>query len=72
MPGGVGSIAGGVLDLAFRGQTSDFDDWSVADFKTDQEAFSTKASHYIARVDLYVRAVQAATALPAKGIILIV
>ena len=66
-----GSIADGVLDLAFREQTSDFDGWSVVDFKTDQE-FSTAANDYIAQVDLYVRAVQAATELPARGIILVV
>jgi tetratricopeptide (TPR) repeat protein len=35
-----GSIAEGLLDLAFREQTSDFDGWTVVDFKTDQE-FST-------------------------------
>jgi ATP-dependent exoDNAse (exonuclease V) beta subunit len=66
-----GSIAEGVLDLAFREQTTDFDGWSVVDFKTDQE-FSVATSHYIAQVDLYVRAVQAATELPARGVILVV
>ena len=66
-----GSVAEGVLDLAFREQTSSFDGWSVVDFKTDHE-FSTAASHYIAQVDLYVRAVQAATDLPARGIVLVV
>ena len=66
-----GSIAEGLLDLAFREQTSDFDGWTVVDFKTDQE-FSTEARHYIEQVDLYVRAVQAATELPARGIILVV
>ena len=66
-----GSIAEGVLDLAFREEASEFDGWSVIDFKTDQE-FSVTTSHYIAQVDLYVRAVQAATDLPARGIILVV
>ena len=66
-----GSIAEGLLDLAFREQTSDFDGWSVVDFKTDHE-FSTAATQYIAQVDLYVRAVQAATKLPARGIVLVV
>ena len=66
-----GSIAEGLLDLAFREQTSDFDGWTVVDFKTDQE-FSTEARHYIEQVDLYVRAVKAATELPARGIILVV
>jgi ATP-dependent helicase/nuclease subunit A len=66
-----GSIAEGVLDLAFREQTSDFDGWSVVDFKTDQE-FSTASSYYLSQVDLYMRAVRAATELPARGIILVV
>ena len=66
-----GSVAEGVLDLAFREQTPVFDGWSVVDFKTDQE-FSAASSHYIAQVDLYVRAVQAATDLPARGLILVV
>jgi ATP-dependent exoDNAse (exonuclease V) beta subunit len=64
-------IAEGVLDLAFREQTSDFDGSTVVDFKTDQE-FSTATSRYIAQVTLYARAVQAATDLPARGIILVV
>jgi ATP-dependent helicase/nuclease subunit A len=66
-----GSVAEGVLDLAFREQTSDFDGWSVVDFKTDHE-FSSAPAHYIAQVALYVRAVQAATDLPTTGIILVV
>jgi ATP-dependent helicase/nuclease subunit A len=57
-----------VLDLAFREETSDFDGWSVVDFKTDQES-SAAAGHYVAQVDLYVRA---ATELPARGIVLVV
>ena len=65
------SIAEGVLDLAFREETSDFDGWSVVDFKTDQES-SAAAGHYVAQVDLYVRAVRAATELPARGIVLVV
>lgn len=66
-----GTLAEGILDLAFREQRSDFDGWTVVDFKTDQE-FSTETGHYIAQVSLYARAVQAATRLPARGIVLIV
>ena len=65
-----GCIAEGVLDLAFRDQIPGFDGWTVVDFKTDQE-FSTAASHYIAQIRLYARAVQTASDLPAKGIILV-
>jgi ATP-dependent helicase/nuclease subunit A len=66
-----GTLAEGVLDLALREQRSDFNGWTVVDFKTDQE-FSTETDHYITQVSLYARAVQAATRLPAKGIVLIV
>jgi ATP-dependent exoDNAse (exonuclease V) beta subunit len=65
-----GSVAEGVLDLAFRERTTDFDGWIVVDFKTDQE-FSSAPSHYIAQIDLYVRAVNTATNLPARGVILV-
>jgi ATP-dependent exoDNAse (exonuclease V) beta subunit len=65
-----GSLAEGVLDLAFREQKIDFDGWSVVDFKTDQE-FSSAPSHYIAQVDLYVRAVHTATDLPARDMLLV-
>jgi ATP-dependent helicase/nuclease subunit A len=66
-----GTLAEGVPDLAFREQHSDFDGWTVVDFKTDQE-FSAESENYIAQVSLYARAVQAATRLPARGIVLIV
>jgi ATP-dependent helicase/nuclease subunit A len=64
------TLAEGVLDLAFREQSSDFDGWSVVDFKTDQE-FSTESKHYISQVSLYAQAVQAATRLPTRGIVLV-
>src|SRR5258708_22967925 len=32
-----GTLAEGVLDLAFRDRRVDFDGWPVVDFKTDQE-----------------------------------
>jgi ATP-dependent exoDNAse (exonuclease V) beta subunit len=65
-----GSLAEGVLDLAFREESSDFDGWTVVDFKTDQE-FSNESAHYVAQVRLYAQAVQAATSLPARGVILV-
>jgi len=66
-----GTLAEGVLDLAFREQSADFNGWTVVDFKTDQE-FSTESAHYMTQVSLYARAVQAATGLPARGIILVI
>jgi ATP-dependent helicase/nuclease subunit A len=66
-----GTLAEGVLDLAFREADGDFDGWTVVDFKTDRE-FSTAKSHYLAQVRLYAQAVAAATRLPAKAIILVV
>jgi len=60
-----------VIDLAFREQSADFNGWTVVDFKTDQE-FSTESAHYMTQVSLYARAVQAATGLPARGIILVI
>jgi ATP-dependent exoDNAse (exonuclease V) beta subunit len=65
-----GSLAEGVLDLALREQTADFNGWTVVDFKTDQE-FSKESGHYITQVS-HARAVQAATALPTRGIILVI
>jgi ATP-dependent helicase/nuclease subunit A len=64
------TTAEGILDLAFRDQSADFDGWTVVDFKTDQEV-STEARHYTEQVKLYARAVQAATRLPARGIVLV-
>lgn len=65
-----GTLAEGVLDLAFREQESDFSGWTVVDFKTDQE-FSAETPHYIRQVSLYVNAIHAATHLPARGVLLI-
>jgi hypothetical protein len=66
-----GTLAEGVLDFAFREQNSDFDGWTVVDFKTNQD-FSTGSAHYIGQVSLYAQAVQAATCLPARGIVLLI
>jgi hypothetical protein len=64
-------VVEGVLDLAFRDRTADFDGWTVVDFKTYRE-FSTAPDHYRAEVGLYMEAVTQATGLPARGIILAV
>jgi ATP-dependent exoDNAse (exonuclease V) beta subunit len=68
---GDGSMAEGVLDLAFREKSPDFDGWTVVDFKTDRE-FSTAKDQYCMQVRLYAQGVKAATNLPARGIILVV
>jgi len=66
-----GTIAEGVVDLAFRESMGERAEWTVVDFKTDQE-FSGEATRYSRQVKLYVEAVRVATALPARGIILVV
>jgi ATP-dependent exoDNAse (exonuclease V) beta subunit len=66
-----GTLAEGVVDFAFRETREGLPEWTVVDFKTDQE-FSSEAVRYVRQVKLYVEAVRAATGLPAKGIILVV
>ena len=65
------TIAEGILDLAFRKTEPDFSEWTVVDFKTDQEFFGAPA-HYVRQVQLYVKAVRAATGVPARGVILVI
>ena len=62
-----GTLIEGVLDLAFRRESG----WVIVDFKTDHELSDAKAA-YEAQVRLYVRAVAAATGLPAEGALLLV
>jgi ATP-dependent helicase/nuclease subunit A len=66
-----GTLAEGVVDLAFRDTGPDFSGWTVVDFKTDQE-FSGDSVPYIRQVQLYTEAVRAATGLPARGLILVI
>jgi ATP-dependent helicase/nuclease subunit A len=61
-----GILAEGVVDLAFREETSDFSGWTVVDFKTDGE-FEVKNAKYTAQVALYADAIRKATGLPARG-----
>jgi ATP-dependent exoDNAse (exonuclease V) beta subunit len=66
-----GTIAEGVIDLAFREQDGEGARWFVVDFKSDgPTADATRAAHYAAQVGLYCRAVTAATGAPAEGILL--
>ena len=60
----------GVVDLAFAENTLEFAGWTVVDFKTDRE-FQAWSDRYIAQVRVYSDAVAAATASPARGIVLV-
>ena len=60
-----GSLAEGVVDLAFREGGA----WTVVDFKTDRELAAGRAV-YEAQVLLYVRAIAAATGESARGVLL--
>jgi ATP-dependent helicase/nuclease subunit A len=64
-----GTLVEGVVDLAFREETGEFAGWTV-DFKTDRE-FAGSSAQYVAQVGSYSRAVHAATAAPARGIVLV-
>ena len=59
-----GSIAEGVIDLAYRTANG----WVVVDFKTD-DVVATEGP-YAEQLQLYVTALQRATAEPARGILL--
>jgi ATP-dependent exoDNAse (exonuclease V) beta subunit len=63
-----GSLAEGVVDLAFREKDANAR-WCVVDFKTDQELGPHRAQ-YVAQVRLYARAVAEATGEPARGVLL--
>jgi ATP-dependent helicase/nuclease subunit A len=66
-----GSLVEGVVDLAFREETSDFVGWTVIDFKTDRE-LDGSVDRYVGQVRLYCSAVSEATKLPARGVLLVV
>lgn len=65
------SLVEGVVDLAFREDTDEFRGWTVVDFKTDRE-FGAASDRYSAQVSVYSAAVQAATGLLSRGILLVV
>jgi ATP-dependent helicase/nuclease subunit A len=64
-----GTLAEGVVDLAFLEEGSDFTGWTVVDFKTDLELGRPEYSNQVA---LYVEAVVRATSLMARGVLLII
>ena len=66
-----GRLAEGVVDLAFREDTPNFTGWTVVDFKTDRD-FESGRAEYAAQVALYVEAIESATNLAARGILLVV
>jgi len=69
-----GSLAEGVVDLAFR-EPADAArgaaEWTVVDFKTDRE-LETRRVEYARQVALYAEAVTRATGEPARPVLLVV
>jgi ATP-dependent exoDNAse (exonuclease V) beta subunit len=66
-----GSLAEGVVDLAFRENNSGSVHWTVVDFKTGRE-FEANRSEYAKQVSLYADAIERATNLPTRGILLVI
>src|SRR5262249_8288434 len=66
-----GSLLEGVADLAFYEKGSDFEGWTVLDFKTDREIGAAQ-NQYLAQVAAYVEAVRTATEQPTRGFLLVV
>jgi ATP-dependent exoDNAse (exonuclease V) beta subunit len=66
-----GTLIEGVVDLAFQESTPEFNGWTVVDFKTDREIENAR-NQYRTQLAAYVGAVQAATASPARGFLLVV
>jgi ATP-dependent exoDNAse (exonuclease V) beta subunit len=64
-----GTLADGVVDLAFREEGAAGAVWTIVDFKTDVELGAQRAA-YEAQVRLYARAVTAATGEPARAVLL--
>ena len=60
------TLVEGVVDLAFRQETSDFNGWAVVDFKTSRE-FEANQAKYTAQVALYVEAIHTGDAPASKG-----
>ncbi|GMU59255.1 MAG: ATP-dependent DNA helicase [Myxococcaceae bacterium] len=61
---GPGDFVEGSVDLAFR----DASGWTVVEFKTDEDLEAHRVA-YEAQAAAYVRAVQAATGLPTRGVL---
>lgn len=65
------TIVEGVVDLAFRERTAEFDGWTVVDFKTDRE-FENLPDAHLRQVRLYALAISKATGLPVRGVVLVI
>jgi len=63
LPDGV--LVEGVVDAAFR----DGDGWTVLDFKTDVE-ITGRVEEYKRQVALYAQAIERATGVAARGVLL--
>jgi ATP-dependent exoDNAse (exonuclease V) beta subunit len=66
-----GTLAEGVVDLAFLEERADFAGWTVVDFKTDWE-FESGRAEYSNQVALYVEAIEKATNSAARGVLLVI
>jgi ATP-dependent helicase/nuclease subunit A len=66
-----GSIAEGVVDLAFPDNAPGFAGWTIVDFKTDRE-FAASSDRYITQVELYAEAIGNLMHVPAQGFLLVV
>lgn len=64
-----GSLAEGVVDLAFRETVNGTASWTVVDFKTDTDPAANR-DRYAVQVQLYAEAIAAATNEPADGVLL--
>jgi ATP-dependent helicase/nuclease subunit A len=66
-----GSLAEGVIDLAYREDELEFAGWTVVDFKTDRE-FAASSERYVTQVRLYAEAIGSLMNAPAQGVLLVV
>ena len=66
-----GSIAEGVVDLAFPDDVPGFAGWTIVDFKTDRE-YAVSSDRYITQVRLYAGAIRHLMRVPTQGILLVV
>jgi ATP-dependent exoDNAse (exonuclease V) beta subunit len=66
-----GTLVEGIVDLAFRENDSGPPHWTVVDFKTGRE-FEANRSEYAKQVSLYATAIENATNLPTRGILLVI
>ena len=62
-----GSIAEGVVDLAYPDHEPGFAGWTVVDFKTDRE-FAAASDRYFTQVRLYAEAIGSLMHVPTQGV----